>query len=109
VGLGQDHAAAPLAATARSDLCLLDWTKAANLDFANNKESPQKQFRVFRTVWFNAWKYADEDTLLVALVCVIVQAMSGDELINKLRGKMLDPSYPCRDVINTVLSWFSIS
>jgi hypothetical protein len=88
--------------------CLLERDKPEKLDFVNPKESPGTQFRVCRTVWFNAWKYADEDTLLVALVRVIVQTMASDDLVSQVIAKLLDPSYPRRDVVNTVLSWFSI-
>ena len=87
---------------------LADPSKPALLDFVNAEESPQNQFRVCKTVWFNAWKYADEDELLVALVRVIVQTMADDSVVSKVIGKLLDPSYPRRDVVNTVLSWFSI-
>ncbi len=89
-------------------LSLLECDKPSKVDFINPDESPEKQFRVCRTVWFNAWKYTDEDTLLVALVRVIVQAMADDSVVHKIIGKLLDPSYPRRDVVNTVLSWFSI-
>ena len=87
-------------------LVLLDASKPAVMDFVNDDEVPQKKFRVCR--WFNAWKYADEEQLLVALVRVIVQAMADDDIVSKVIGKLLDPKYPRRDVVNTVLSWFSI-
>ncbi len=77
-------------------------------EFINDTENPQKDYRACRTVWFNAWKYADEDELLVALVRVIVQTMADDGIVNKVIGKLLDPAYPRRDVVGTVLSWFSI-
>ncbi len=77
-------------------------------DFLNESDEPEKDFRPCRTVWFNAWKYADEEQLLVALVRVIVQAMADDGVVSKVWGKLLDPSYPRRDVVNTVLSWFSV-
>ncbi len=90
--------------------CLLErnWEKPAGMDFVNPDETPERQYRACRTVWFNAWKYADEDELLVALVRLIVQTMAGDGIVQKAIGKLLDPSYPRRDVVNTVLSWFSI-
>ena len=87
---------------------LLERTKPALLKFANPDENIESQFRVCRTVWFNAWKYNDEDELLVALMRVIVQAMADDSLVHKVIGKLLDPSYPRRDVVNTVLGWFTI-
>lgn len=87
---------------------LYDSTKPAILDFCNEEENPQAQFRPCRTVWFNAWKYADEEQLLVALIRVIVQEMARDDIVSKVMGKLLDPSYPRRDVVGTVLGWFSI-
>ena len=51
---------------------LTDDSQPALLDFVNADENPQQKYRLCRTVWFNAWKYADEDELLVALVRVIV-------------------------------------
>lgn len=87
---------------------LYDSSKPAVLDFCNGEEDPQDLFRPCRVVWFNAWKYADEEKLLVAFIRVIVQEMAKDDIVTKLLGKLLDPSYPRRDVINTVLSWFSV-
>ena len=78
------------------------------MDFLNPSDEPSKLFRPCRTVWFNAWKYVDEEQLLVALVRVIVQAMAEDDVVSKVLANLLDPSYPRRDVVNTVLSWFSI-
>jgi formylglycine-generating enzyme required for sulfatase activity len=87
---------------------LLDKAEPVNIPFANPNENPEKLFRVCRTVWFNAWKYDDEDELLVALVRRIVQSMADDDWVSKVIGKLLDPSYPRRDVVNTVLGWFKI-
>ena len=86
---------------------LLHPAEPALLSFLNPGESPS-DYRVCRTVWFNAWKYADEDKLLIALIRVIVQAMADDSVVSNVIGKLLDPSYPRRDVIKTVLGWFSI-
>jgi formylglycine-generating enzyme required for sulfatase activity len=88
----------------------LDETKQENLSkvsFANDDDE-WKNFRRCRTVWFNAWKYAEEDQLLVALIRVIVQTMSQDDIFSKVISRALDPIYPRRDVVATVLSWFAI-
>ena len=73
-----------------------------------NPDDENAAFRRCRTVWFNAWKYADEDALLVALVRVIVQTMYADDLVSKSLAAIFDPIPDRRDVINTVLSWFSL-
>jgi gamma-glutamyl hercynylcysteine S-oxide synthase len=87
---------------------LLDEDKPALIDFVNPKENPKQQFRVCRTVWFNAWKYADEDALLVALVRRIVQEMYRDDWVSKSAAAIFDPFKDRRDVIDTVLRWFKI-
>jgi KAP-like P-loop domain-containing protein/TIR domain-containing protein len=81
---------------------------SSKLEFANVKENSQKEYRKCRTVWFNAWKYSDEDELLVALIRTILQEMSEDTIVNKVLGKLVDPTYPRRDIVNTVLQWFKI-
>lgn len=82
--------------------------KRSEVEFLNIKENPTESFRQCRTVWFNAWKYSDEDELLVALIRIVLQEMSHDTIVSKVFGKLLDPTYPRRDVVNTVLSWFKI-
>jgi gamma-glutamyl hercynylcysteine S-oxide synthase len=84
-----------------------DPSKPELLSFVNADEETA-DFRICRTVWFNAWKYADESELLVALVRVITQEMFKDDLISKGAAALLEPFTPRRDVINTVLGWFSI-
>lgn len=84
-----------------------DRTKPTKYSFISDDDT-DANFRRCRTVWFNAWKYADEDELLVALVRVIVQTMADDDAVSKILAKALDPTYPRRDVVATVLSWFAI-
>jgi hypothetical protein len=88
---------------------LRDHSAPELLEFVNPDESPRENFRFCRTVWFNAWKYSDEDELLVALIRRILQEMSEDSFVTDVMGKLLDPTYPRRDVVRTVLSWFKIS
>ena len=76
--------------------------------FINPLETPGEKFRPCRTVWFNAWKYAGEEALLVALMRVIVQEMFADDFISKSAATLLEPFTERRNVIETVLSWFSI-
>ena len=87
---------------------LLEKDKPALIEFVNPDETPERDFRACRTVWFNAWKYADEDALLVALVRVIVQTMYADDFISKGLAAIFEPFTDRRDVIDTVLGWFSI-
>ncbi|MBT3322118.1 MAG: hypothetical protein HN392_07505, partial [Anaerolineae bacterium] len=83
-------------------------SEPAILEFVNSNESPQQLFRSCQTVWFNAWKYSDEDELLIALIRVILQEMSEDDIVSQAMGKLLDPTYPRRDIVDTVLNWFKI-
>jgi len=90
---------------------LTDLTASVAFDFVNSDEEDQSiraRYRPCRAVWFNAWKYSDEDKILVALVRVIVQSMAEDGKVYEMVSKLLDPAYPRRDVVGTVLSWFSV-
>jgi formylglycine-generating enzyme required for sulfatase activity len=85
-----------------------DKSKPELMDFVGKEEEPRKLFRPCRTVWFNAWKYAGEEALLVALMRVIVREMFADDFVAKSAAALLEPFTPRRNVIETVLSWFSI-
>ncbi|HFC09616.1 MAG TPA: hypothetical protein ENJ54_07205 [Chloroflexi bacterium] len=87
---------------------LYDHSKPDLMEIAASGETPEKVFRPCRTVWFNAWKYNDEDALLVALIRRILQEMAADDWFSKAAAKVFDPTYPRRDVVNTVLGWFSL-
>jgi hypothetical protein len=84
-----------------------DRTKPTRYSFISDDDT-DADFRRCRTVWFNAWKYADEDELLVALIRVITQTMADDDAVSKILAQVLDPAFPRRDVVATVLSWFAI-
>jgi len=73
--------------------------------FAEGKEN----FRNCKTVWFDAWKYNDEDELLVALVRVILQAMGRDGFINKIKAWLDDPKQKSYDVFGMFINAFGIS
>jgi formylglycine-generating enzyme required for sulfatase activity len=75
--------------------------------FANEQEVTEKIFRPCKTVWFDAWKYSNEDHLLAALIRRILATMASGGLGDKFWSKVLDKSYPRRDVIATFLSFFS--
>ncbi len=87
---------------------LYDPAQPAVMQVCSSHENPQETFRPCRTVWFNAWKYNDEDALLVALIRRILQEMAADDWFSKAAAKVFDPTYPRRDVVNTVLGWFSL-
>ncbi|NCP86496.1 MAG: hypothetical protein CO094_02975 [Anaerolineae bacterium CG_4_9_14_3_um_filter_57_17] len=55
------------------------------------------RFRACKTVWFNAWKYRQEEELLAALVRVIVQAMKKERFLTKIRVGLEDPEQPGYD------------
>lgn len=68
-----------------------------------------ENFRVCKTVWFDAWKYNDEDKLLVALVRVILQSMQRDGLMGKLKAWLEDPRQTSYDVIAMFINAFEAS
>ena len=72
-------------------------------------EDEENKFRACKTVWFDAWKYNDEDELLVALVRVILQAMQRDGFINKIKAWFGDPNQPSYDVIAMMFNAFEAS
>lgn len=84
--------------------------------FANyttaQKEGRDKaeDFRLCRTVWFNAWKYSTEESLLAALIRAILAEMNKgtwkDNWKAKLDSKIKDPFFPRRDVLATFLGFF---
>jgi formylglycine-generating enzyme required for sulfatase activity/tRNA A37 threonylcarbamoyladenosine biosynthesis protein TsaE len=73
--------------------------------FANENETA-KSFRTCKTVWFDAWKYSDEDKLLVALVRVILGTMERGNLREQFWGEVLDKTAPRYDVLATFLNMF---
>jgi formylglycine-generating enzyme required for sulfatase activity len=72
--------------------------------FANKGES----FRPCKTVWFDAWKYSEEDELLVALVRVILNTMARGSLGEQLWSEILDKTAPRYDVLATFLNMFKV-
>ncbi len=72
-------------------------------------QKDEKNFHTCKTVWFDAWKYNDEDELLVALVRVILQAMGRDGFINKIKAWMEDPKQKSYDVFGMFINAFGIS
>lgn len=78
------------------------------IPFLNNKTETAKDIRRCRTVWFNAWKYADEDALLVALVRAILGEMARGDLNEKFWSAVLNKDHPCYDVWATFISAFKI-
>lgn len=75
--------------------------------FANEKETA-RDFRACKTVWFDAWKYNDEDELLVALVRVILNTMGRGNLGEQLWSEILDKTAPRYDVLATFVNMFKV-
>jgi energy-coupling factor transporter ATP-binding protein EcfA2 len=73
--------------------------------YLNADETPE-QFRMCKTVWFEAWKYNDEDKILVALVRNILVAMKKDGLFNKLKAEHEDPDQPTYDLLGLFINAF---
>ena len=72
-------------------------------------EGEEKDFRLCKTVWFDAWKYNEEKELLVALVRGILLAMGRDGFIGKLKKWTEDPTQPSYDLLGMFLSAFQAS
>ena len=45
----------------------------------------EEAFRACKTVWFEAWKYKDEDEILAALIETICKRMKGDNFFEKIK------------------------
>ncbi len=75
--------------------------------FAN--DSDQEKFRECKTVWFDAWKYDDEDGLLVALVRVILNAMRDDGLLNKFKAAWENPEEDEVDFVSMFINAFQFT
>ncbi|WKZ49355.1 MAG: SUMF1/EgtB/PvdO family nonheme iron enzyme [Anaerolineales bacterium] len=74
--------------------------------FAADEEN---KFRQCKTVWFDAWKYNDEDELLVALVRVILHHMERDGLSNNIKVWLDDPTEKSYDIVAMFLNAFQVS
>ena len=72
-------------------------------------EGEEKDFRLCKTVWFDAWKYNEEKELLVALVRGILLAMGRDGFIGKLKKWTEDPTQPSYDLLGMFLGAFQAS
>ncbi|MFZ5904541.1 MAG: P-loop NTPase fold protein [Chloroflexota bacterium] len=76
--------------------------------FANDGETV-KDFRACRTVWFDAWKYNDEDELLVALVRAILYEMQNGDMKDKFKAFLgkgeIEPTY---DFISMFINAFQL-
>ncbi len=68
-----------------------DLKDAARIAFVNPHETPELQFRVCRTVWFDAWKYSGEDQILAALLRVIVAEMQRGNFWDKVKAALTGP------------------
>jgi formylglycine-generating enzyme required for sulfatase activity/tRNA A37 threonylcarbamoyladenosine biosynthesis protein TsaE len=87
---------------------LLDMRDKDENPFYLNANENSKNFRTCKTVWFDAWKYNEEDTLLVALVRVILGTMGRGTLGEQLWSEILDKTAPRYDVLATFLNMFKL-
>lgn len=83
---------------------MLDQPKAGR-PYADGKEN----FRECKTIWFDAWKYNDEDKLLVALVRVILQSMQRDGFMGQLKAWANDPQTKTYDMVAMFINAFELS
>jgi len=87
---------------------LLDTRDGKGKPFFVNEKETAKDFRVCKTVWFDAWKYNDEDELLVALTRVILNTMGRGNLGEQLWSEILDKTAPRYDVLATFVNMFKV-
>jgi formylglycine-generating enzyme required for sulfatase activity len=87
---------------------LLDTRDKKGRPFFANEGETADSFRKCKTVWFDAWKYNDEDELLVALVRVILNTMGRGSLGEQLWGEILDKTAPRYDVLATFVNMFKL-
>jgi iron(II)-dependent oxidoreductase len=64
-------------------------------------------YRRCRTVWFNAWKYAHEKEIMVALVEAILRRMRDEGFIHELYASLTEPTRPHLRVAEAALSVLS--
>lgn len=57
-------------------------------DEKNKKPDPESSRRVCKTVWFQAWKYKNEDEILAALVAEIFKAMEKDSFFQSCKAEI---------------------
>ena len=87
---------------------LLDTRDKQGKPFFANANEPVDKFRKTKTVWFNAWKYNDEDELLVALVRAILNTMGRGDLGEQLWSEILDKTAPRYDALATFVNMFKL-
>ena len=87
---------------------LLDVSDKHGHPFFANESEAADSFRKCRTIWFDAWKYNDEDELLVALVRIILNTMAKGKLGEQLWSEILDPTAPRYDVLATFVNVFKL-
>lgn len=54
-----------------------------------DSSTPNNQTRKVKTVWFDAWKYSECDSMLAALIREILEEMERKGLLDKLKSKIL--------------------
>lgn len=52
------------------------------------KYDGKNEFRKCKAVWFQAWRYADEDKILAALIEEIFRTMEGDNLLENIKAQL---------------------
>ncbi|WP_321430749.1 S-layer protein domain-containing protein [uncultured Methanolobus sp.] len=51
--------------------------------------TPTEHQRKVKTVWFDAWKYSECESMFAALICEILEEMERKKLLDKLKSKIL--------------------
>ena len=64
--------------------------------------SRSAELRPCKTVWFQAWKYADQDEILAALIRVVLEAVRQDQSILKQLNACIEQAVAKTDVLGAV-------
>jgi formylglycine-generating enzyme required for sulfatase activity len=72
----------------------------------NDQEQPSEGLRKVRTVWFNAWKYPSEDTVLAGLLGALLDEFRKGSLIDQLKFHVDNQKERlARHVLHTAAPW----
>ena len=84
--------------------------KLQSINAGLKEQKGKKVYRPTKTVWFQAWKYADEDAILAALIDEIIKSIKADEpLFGREKTKLEEWSktVEVKGALGQLISWFT--